>query len=165
MAKTKKKNGNVLREGTPEFAAACRERLDKVAEKYARTAQHAGIILRRNPLKLAPYQDYVFNRISRSDYGFRYIDRAGREKIWFPDAGRILGGLDEPEGDFGFIMAERVEFLPGEPEVTHDAIGCRVLNLWRPPLGGTMRAAPNRMCSWSTLHTSSTTIRGLWSTF
>ena len=31
------------------------------------------------------------------------------------------------------MIAERIEFIPGEPEVTHDADGCRVLNLWKPP--------------------------------
>ena len=35
--------------------------------------------------------------------------------------------------DGAFVIAERIEFLPGEPEVTHDADGCRVLNLWKPP--------------------------------
>ena len=30
------------------------------------------------------------------------------------------------------MIAERVEFLPGKPEITHDSDGCRVLNLWKP---------------------------------
>ena len=122
-----------LREGTPEFDAKCEEALRRVAEKYAWTAQQAGIVLRNNPLKLAPYQDYIFNRISRAEYGFRYRDKGGRPKVWFPEAGRVLAGLDEPEADFGFITAERIEFMPGQDEVTHDADSCRVLNLWRPP--------------------------------
>ena len=37
--------------------------------------------------------------------------------------------------DGAFVIAERIEFLPGKPEVTYDADGCRVLNLWRPPSG------------------------------
>jgi hypothetical protein len=123
MAKPKKKlktreNNGELREGTEDFEAACRDRLRMVAEKYAWTAQHTGIILRRNPLKLSPpYQDYVFNRISRAEYGFRYIDRRDRRSVWYPKAELVLAALDEPDADFGFIIAERVEFLPAEPEL------------------------------------------------
>jgi Family of unknown function (DUF5906) len=127
-------NGNgALRERTPEFEAACNERLRQVAEKYAWTAQQGGIILRRDPLKLQPYKDYVFDRISRREYGFRFINKRGRTCVWYPTGGRVLAGLDEPEGEFGLIMAERIEFLPGKPEVTYDSNACRVLNLWRPP--------------------------------
>ena len=105
----------------------------KVAEKYAWTAQHGGIVLRHNPLKLPPYQDYVFNRISKADYGFRFRDENGRLHYWFPKADDVLALAIEEELDFGFIVAERIAFLPGEPEVTHDEDGCRVLNLWQPP--------------------------------
>jgi hypothetical protein len=35
-----------------------------------------------------------------------------------------------------------VEFLPGQPEVTHDADDCRVLNLWRPPAWTSREDAP-----------------------
>ena len=49
-------------QGTPEFDLRCQQAMEKVCEKYAWTAQHGGIILRRNPLKLAPLQDYIFTR-------------------------------------------------------------------------------------------------------
>ncbi|MGD9545002.1 MAG: primase-helicase family protein, partial [Methylocystis sp.] len=39
----------------------------------------------------------------------------------------------DPELDFGFILTEGVQFLPGEPEVTTDELGRKVLNLWRAP--------------------------------
>lgn len=123
------------REGSKEFESRCAEALRKIADKYAWTAQQGGIILRRNPLKLQPYQDYVFNRISKAEYGFRYRDRAGRPKTWYPDAQTVItSALEEGEDDFGFVVAERIAFLPGQPEITHDEDGCRVLNLWRPPV-------------------------------
>jgi hypothetical protein len=134
LQRARKPKQDEIGEGTPEFDEKYQTALQRVAEKYAWTAQQGGIVLRNNPLKLAPYQDYVFNRISRAEYGFRYRDKAGRLKVWYPDAGRVLAGLDEPDADFGFIMAERIEFLPGEAEVTHDDDGCRVLNLWKPPV-------------------------------
>jgi len=121
------------KENSPEFHNQCDKVLQKVAAKYAWTAQQGGIVLRNNPLKLPPLQDYVFNRISRADNGVPYRDKAGRKKVWWPKFEFVLAALDEPDADFGFIIAERIEFLPGETEVTHDADGCRVLNLWRPP--------------------------------
>ena len=106
--------------------------------KYAWTAQQQGFVLRRNPLKQPPLKDYVFARIVRSEHAFHYIDRNGRTKLWRPDADKIFGTYFVPyeEDDTykgAIIVAERLEFLPGEPEVTHDADGCRILNLWRPP--------------------------------
>jgi hypothetical protein len=124
--------------GTPEFDDRCAAAMKKVCEKYAWTAQHGGIVLRRNPLKLAPYQDYVFTRIAKAEYGFRYRTTAGQRKVWYPSIEKVLSQYYEPEYhdeayDGSFVIAERVEFLPGEPEITHDRDGCRVLNLWTPP--------------------------------
>jgi hypothetical protein len=48
----------LIREGSPEFEAARREAIKRVVAKYAYTAQHEGIVLRNNPLKLAPYRDF-----------------------------------------------------------------------------------------------------------
>src|SRR6266851_2044087 len=48
-------------EGTPEFHERCQRAMEAVCQKYAYTAQQAGIVLRRNPLKLAPLPDFVFN--------------------------------------------------------------------------------------------------------
>jgi hypothetical protein len=45
----------------------------------------------------------------------------------------LSSALDEGEEGFGFVVAERIAFLPRQPEITHDEDGCRVLNLWRPP--------------------------------
>jgi hypothetical protein len=39
----------------------------------------------------------------------------------------------DPTLDFGFIMAEALAFSPGQPEISQDDLGRKVLNLWRPP--------------------------------
>ena len=94
----------LVKEDTSEFELKIGNALAKVTQKYAWTAQQGGIVLRHNPLKLAPMQDYVFNRVSRAQYGFRYINaRNKREAIWYPRADRVLAALDEPDADFGFI--------------------------------------------------------------
>lgn len=126
-------------EGTQAFTERCQEAWRKVGQKYAWTAQQGGIVLRKNPLKLSPQQDYVFNRIAKAEYGFRYYDRTGRKKLWYPTIDKVLSQYNEPEYhqddayEGSFVVAERIEFLPGQPEITHDTDGCRVLNLWRPP--------------------------------
>jgi hypothetical protein len=134
----KGKGDTLLRQGTPEFDARCQKAMEQVCQKYAWTAQQGGIVLRRNPLKLPPYQDYVFHRIAKAEYGFRYLDTGGRKKVWYPELEKVFSQYYEPEYheekyDGSFVMAERIEFLPGKPEVTHDDDGCRVLNLWKPP--------------------------------
>jgi hypothetical protein len=123
--------------GTPEFHERCQRAMEAVCQKYAYTAQQAGIVLRRNPLKLAPLTDYVFNRINKAEHGFRYYDKGGRKKLWYPDLEKVFSQYYEPEYhedgyDGAFVIAERIEFMPGEPEITHDGDRCRVLNLWRP---------------------------------
>lgn len=130
------------KEGSKEFRERCDEVLQKVVQKYAWTAQQEGIVLRRNPLKQSPYRDYVFNRIAKVEYGFFYIDLNGRKRLWYPKFEYVLGATIEDEEDFGFIVAERIEFLPGKEEVTHDVDGCRVLNLWRPPVWEVQEDAP-----------------------
>jgi hypothetical protein len=139
----------LLREGSPEFNAARGAALKRVVAKYAYTAQHEGIVLRNNPLKLAPYRDFVFNRISRAEYGFRYLDRDGRLQVYFPSSEDLLKWADPywvsknpDEDESGFVVAERLEFLPGQQEITHDADDCRVLNLWRPPGWSFRKDAP-----------------------
>jgi hypothetical protein len=124
-------------EGTVEFHERCERAMEAVCRKYAYTAQQGGIVLRRNPLKLAPLTDYVFNRINKAEHGFRYYDKGGRKRLWYPDLEKVFSQYYEPEYhedgyDGAFVIAERIEFMPGEPEITHDADGCRVLNLWRP---------------------------------
>ena len=128
----------LLRQGTPEFVQRCSSVLEAICAKYAWTAQQQGFVLRRNPLKQPPLKDYIFVRIARSEYGFHYIDGNGRTKLWRPDTDKVFGTHYVPFDDddayhSSFIVAERLEFLPGEPEVTHDADGCSILNLWRPP--------------------------------
>jgi hypothetical protein len=130
------------KEGSKEFEERCAKALQQVAQKYAWTAQQEGIVLRRNPLKQSPYRDYVFDRIAKVEYGFFYIDRSGRKRLWCPKFEYVLGATLEDEEDFGFIVAERIEFLPGKEEVTHDMDGCRVLNLWRPPVWEVQKDAP-----------------------
>jgi hypothetical protein len=126
-------------EGTPEFDARCRAAMEKVCRKYAYTAQQEGIILRNNPLKQPPLRDYVYRRIAEAEYGFLYRDRWGSMKRWHPELAKVFSQYYEPEYhegdeyDGAFVIAERIEFLPGQDEVTHDADECRVLNLWKPP--------------------------------
>ncbi|MGY3409376.1 hypothetical protein ACVWZV_005489 [Bradyrhizobium sp. GM5.1] len=124
-------------QGSQEFHERCEQAMDAVCRKYAYTAQHGGIVLRRNPLKLAPLTDHVFHRINKAEHGFRYRDSGGRVKVWFPTLEKVLSQYYEPEYheeayDGTFVIAERVEFMPGKPEIAHDDDGCRVLNLWRP---------------------------------
>jgi hypothetical protein len=127
----------LVSEGTPEFDARRREAMERVCRKYAWTAQQQGFVLRNNPLKQAPLQDYVFLRIAKAEYGFRYLDRGGRKEFWYPDPKMVLSLGFEPEyhedNDTVFVITERIEFMPGKPEITHDPDGCRVLNLWKPP--------------------------------
>jgi hypothetical protein len=128
-------------EGSPEFAARRREALEQLCKKYAWIAQYGGYVLRANPLKKPPYQQKVFNRISSAEFGFPYRTKQGKTIRWRPwyDVDDTFIRYYEPEyieGDFRddpFIIAERLEFAPGEPELTYDTDGCRVLNLWRPP--------------------------------
>ena len=140
--KTRKKPAAARRstlvvEGTPKFDARRRESMEKVCQKYAWTAQQDGFVLRKNPLKQV-LRDHVFTRIAKAEYGFWYIDRGGRKKLWYPNADWMLSVGLEPEyheDDHGntLVVAERIEFMPSKPEITHDADECRVLNLWRPP--------------------------------
>jgi hypothetical protein len=122
------------KEGSKEFERRCEEALKKVAAKFAWVAQQQGIVLRRNPLKQTPYRDHVYNRIARSDYGFFFHDHSGRRRLWYPNFEEVFGLTLEGEVDFGILIAERIEFLPGKEEITHDEDACRVLNLWRPPV-------------------------------
>lgn len=142
LASIEKAKPNVLLlEGSPEFEATRREALKKLCGKYAWIAQQNGYVLRANPLKMPAYPQWVFNRISAAEFGFPYRTKQGHTKRWKPqnDIDEAFVHYYEPEyieDDFSydpFIIAERLEFLPGEPELTYDSDGCRVLNLWRTP--------------------------------
>jgi hypothetical protein len=140
-ARTETKPNGLPTEGTPEFRAKQRDALNKLCRKYAWIAEQSGYVLRANPLKMQPYPQWVFNKISNAEYGFPYQARDGRAKRWKPqdDINETFVRYYEPEyingddADAPFIIAERLEFLPGEPELTYDADGCRVLNLWHAP--------------------------------
>jgi hypothetical protein len=129
----------VLRANTAAFITLQRDNLRRACEKYAWVAQHEGLVLRKNPLKQAPLKDWVYRRVAKADFGIPYIDKSGHKKLWYPDLPTMLAAYFEPEhaGEIiyhqDFLIAERIEFLPGEPEITHDVDDCRVLNLWRPP--------------------------------
>ena len=129
----------VLRANTAEFITLQRDNLRRAFEKYAWVAQHEGFVLRKNPLKQAPLKDWIYKRIAKADFGISVIDKSGHKKLWYPDLPTMLAAYYEPQyaGETiyhqDFLIAERIEFLPGEPEITHDADDCRVLNLWRPP--------------------------------
>jgi hypothetical protein len=125
-----------------EFEARCVRAFEDIASKYAWTAQQEGVVLRRNPLKLSPYRDYVFNRIAKAEYGFFYLDQRGKKRLWYPNFEDVFGMTIEGELDIGLVIAERIEFLPGREEVTHDTDQCRVLNLWRPPVWEIQHDAP-----------------------
>jgi hypothetical protein len=138
-AGAKKKSSMRLRAGTAEFETRRDATLKRACEKYAWVAQHEGFVLRKNPLKQAPLKGWVYDRIAKADYAFPYIDRSGHKRIWYPDFNTMLQAYYEPQDageiryDEALITAERIEFLPGQPELTHDVDECRVLNLWRPP--------------------------------
>jgi hypothetical protein len=121
------------KEGSKEFERRCEDALQKVAAKYAWVAQQQGVVLRRNPLKQPPYRDNIYNRVAKAEHGFFYRDSSGRRRLWYPTFEEIFGLTIEGEVDFGILIAERIEFLPGKEEITHDEDACRVLNLWRPP--------------------------------
>jgi Family of unknown function (DUF5906) len=127
----------LVSEGTTEFNARRRDAMEKVCRKYAWTAQQQGFVLRNNPLKQPPLADHVFGRIAKAEYGFRHLDDGGRKQFWYPRPDVVLSLGFEPEyhedDDTVFVITERIEFMPGQPEVTHDTDGCRVLNLWKPP--------------------------------
>src|SRR5262249_47134427 len=93
-AQARKSDQTLIREDSAEFDNARRDAIKRVAEKYAYTAQTEGIVLRNNPLKLPPYRDYVFDRISRAEYGFRYLDSKGKLQVYFPSSDELLKWLD-----------------------------------------------------------------------
>ncbi|MGJ0506074.1 MAG: primase-helicase family protein [Methylocystis sp.] len=120
-------------EGGPEFEREVRRIQLELVEKFAWSAQHDGVVYRQNPMKAPPMRDGTFNRISRSAHSFLYTNKRGRTKRWYLRFEEILAALDDPELDFGFVMAEAVEFLPGQAELSKDGLGRLVLNLWRAP--------------------------------
>jgi hypothetical protein len=137
--KSDKKRKQLPGQGSPEFEALRNTMMRRACEKYAWVAQYEGVVLRKNPLKQAPLKGWVYDRLAKADFGFRYIDGSGHKKLWYPDITTMVMAYYEPEhaGDIRYddalIIAERIEFLPGQEEVTHDVDDCRVLNLWRPP--------------------------------
>jgi hypothetical protein len=81
----------LVTEGSEEFEARCAEALRRVASKYAWTAQHQGVVLRRNPLKQPPYKDYVYNRIAKAEYGFHFLDERRKKRSGIPTSRRCSG--------------------------------------------------------------------------
>ncbi len=132
LAPKAKNDRNLPKESSEEFVKRSQIALVKVAAKYAWVAQQMGVVLRKSPLKQPAYRDYVYNRIAKADYGFFYVDHRGKRRLWYPNFEDVFGLTLEGEVDHGILVAERVEFLPGREEITHDEDGCRVLNLWRP---------------------------------
>ena len=82
---------NLLHEDTPEFEKRYLTKLEEIYAKYAWVAQQQGFVLRRNPLKQAPLKDYIFDRIAKAEYGFHYINKDGRTKLWRPSAQQLFG--------------------------------------------------------------------------
>lgn len=130
-------------EDTAEFHRLADEAIAKATAKFAWVAQFEGVVLRHNPLAQRPYKHWVYNRIAKADYGFFYRGRNGTRRRWYPDLETVFGEAIEADNDNhkGIVIAERVGFLPGQDEIAHDADGCRVLNLWRPPKWKLDRAA------------------------
>ncbi len=123
---------NLPKEGSPEYYAEMRQIEEQLINKFAWTAQHDGIIYKFDPAFKA-MDDQTFNRVSRAEHSFLYLNKSGKRKTYFYRMQDVLCALDDPELDFGFIFAEVVEFCPGEGEITRDDLGRRVLNLWRAP--------------------------------
>ncbi|WP_363350175.1 primase-helicase family protein [Methylocystis echinoides] len=120
-------------EDAPEFKKLVSQVRNELVEKFAWSAQHDGIVYRQDPLKAPPMKDATFNRISRSAHSFLYINKKGKKDRWYESFEDVLSALDDPDSDFGFVMAEAVEFLPGQSELSKDGLGRLVLNLWRAP--------------------------------
>ncbi len=123
---------NLPKEGSPEYYAKMRQIEEQIVNKFAWTAQHDGIVYKFDPVFKA-MDDQTFNRVSRAEHSFLFMNRGGQQKAYFYRMQDVLCALDDPELDFGFIFAEVVEFRPGEGEITRDDLGRRVLNLWRAP--------------------------------
>jgi hypothetical protein len=137
--KSDEKRKQLPRKDSPQFETLRSAMMRRACEKYAWVAQYEGVVLRKNPLKQAPLKGWVYDRLAKADFGFLYVDDSGHKRLWYPDITTMVMAYYEPEHagetsyDNALIVAERIEFLPGEPEVTHDADECRVLNLWRLP--------------------------------
>ena len=86
--------------------------------------------------------DTTFNRVSRAGHSFQFRRKTGKIGLFYYQMRDILSALDDPEVDFGFIFAEAVQFLPGQPEITKDDLGRTVLNLWREPSWTVLVDAP-----------------------
>ena len=123
---------NLPKEGSPEFETEMRQIEDQLVNKFAWTAQHGGIIYKLDPA-FKPMDDQTFNRVSRAEHSFLYLNKSGKRKTYFYRMQDVICALDDPDLDFGFVFAEVVEFRPGEGEITRDDLGRRVLNLWRAP--------------------------------
>lgn len=105
------------------FEAALRQ----VAETYAWIAGQEGLILRKAPLEPA-LRDRAFDRLSKVKYGFK--DSSG--KLQFPRMQDVLSRTLDDKLDFGFIVAETVEFQPSAGETFTTRAGALALNLRRP---------------------------------
>ena len=79
-----------LKEGTEEFENKRRQVFQRMCAKYAWIAQQRGYVLRKNPLKLAANQPWIFHRVCKAEFGFPYINKGGRVSVWSPDSDAAL---------------------------------------------------------------------------
>lgn len=115
-----------------KYHELCDEALAKAAEKYAWIAQCEGIVLRRNPLGAPAYKHWVFDRLCKAEFSFAYWHNGKR--LWAPDLETLFGeAVDGTSEGQGIVIAEKLGFQPGQPEVAYDKDGCRILNLWQAP--------------------------------
>ena len=155
---------NLPKEGSPEYYAKMRQIEEQIVNKFAWTAQHDGIVYKFDPAFKA-MDDQTFNRVSRAEHSFLYMNRGGQQKAYFYRMQDVLCALDDPELDFGFIFAEVVEFRPGEGEITRDDLGRRVLICGEPLLSSSNSTHLNQLPSSTMSNTCSmmTTLRSTMS--
>lgn len=118
--------------GSPEFDEAVLRIRHDLCRKFAYSAQHDGIVYRQDPLAGAPMKDKSFNKISRAYHSFKYLDEQGKVRTFYYGLQSLAAAMDDPDMDFGFVIAEAVGFMPGQSEVFKDRLDRNILNLWRP---------------------------------
>lgn len=126
------------RGGTAKYRRRKQEALRAVSEKFAWVSQLDGFVYRAAPLSQRALTDAAFNRIAQNRWSFEYaappLYSHSRERplAWYPNARYVFDLASAAKGNpYGFIVADRVDFAPGKPEMFTDATGKTVLNTYR----------------------------------
>ena len=84
-------------EGTPEFDERCERAMEAVCEKYAYTAQQAGLFSAAIRSSWRRSQDYVFNRIARPSTVSGTTTTAAERSSGIPTLEKVFSQYYEPE--------------------------------------------------------------------